>query len=88
MYYKEYDHFRALAALFYSSNRTVESYFWEARRLLGHGHLSPRQAFMRAVAGQPPRGYERVVLEQGRRPPSSWTACGRWKPSVWHVAPS
>jgi flavin-dependent dehydrogenase len=35
LYYKEYNHFRAMAQLFYSSNRTVESYFWEARRLLG-----------------------------------------------------
>ena len=50
MYYKEYDHFRAMAQLFYASNRTVESYFWEARRLLGaEEHLSPRHAFIRAV---------------------------------------
>src|SRR5262249_24241933 len=69
LYYKEYDHFRSLAQLFYSSNRTVESYFWEARRLLGvEGHLSSRQAFIRAVAGQPPRGYARVVLEHGQAP--------------------
>jgi len=69
MYYKEYDHFRAMAQLFYSSNRTVASYFWEARRLLGaEDHLSPRHAFIRAVAGQPPRGYERVVLEHGQAP--------------------
>jgi flavin-dependent dehydrogenase len=69
MYYKEYDHFRAMAQLFYSSNRTVESYFWEARRRLGVAqHLSPRHAFIRAVAGQPPRGYERVVLEHGQAP--------------------
>lgn len=69
MYYKEYDHFRAMAQLFYASNRTVESYFWEARRLLGaEEHLSPRHAFIRAVAGQPPRGYERVVLEHGQAP--------------------
>jgi hypothetical protein len=69
MYYKEYDHFRAIAQLFYASNRTVESYFWEARRLLGtEAHLSPRHAFIRAVAGQPPRGYERVVLAQGEAP--------------------
>ena len=69
MYYKEYDHFRAMAQLFYSSNRTVESYFWEARRRLGAAaHLSPRHAFIRAVAGQPPRGYERVVLEHGQAP--------------------
>ena len=47
----------------------MESYFWEARRLLGaEEHLSPRHAFIRAVAGQPPRGYERVVLEHGQAP--------------------
>jgi flavin-dependent dehydrogenase len=69
LYYKEYGHFRDMAALFYASNRTVESYFWEARRLLGGPDtLSPRQAFIHAVAGQPPRGYERVVLEQGEAP--------------------
>jgi flavin-dependent dehydrogenase len=69
MYYKEYDHFRAMAQLFYASNRTIASYFWEARRLLGAAeHLSPRHAFIRAVAGQPPRGYERVVLEHGHAP--------------------
>src|SRR6185503_15059686 len=61
-----------MAQLFYASNRTVESYFWEARRLLGaEEHLSPRHAFIRAVAGQPPRGYERVVLEHGQ-PPSQF----------------
>jgi flavin-dependent dehydrogenase len=70
LYYKEYSHFRAMAQLFYASNRTVESYFWEARRLLGVAdHLSPRHAFIHAVAGQPPRGYERVVLGQGQAPP-------------------
>ena len=41
LYYKEYGHFRDMAALFYASNRTVDSYFWEARRLLGNGDLSP-----------------------------------------------
>jgi flavin-dependent dehydrogenase len=70
LYYKEYGHFRDMAALFYSSNRTIDSYFWEARRLLGNGDLSPRQAFIHAVAGQPPRGYERVVLEHGEAPPA------------------
>lgn len=69
LYYKEYGHFHDMAALFYSSNRTIDSYFWEARRLLGNGDLSPRQAFIHAVAGQPPRGYERVVLEHGEAPP-------------------
>jgi hypothetical protein len=70
LYYKEYGHFHDMAALFYASNRTVDSYFWEARRLLGHSDLSPRQAFIHAVAGQPPRGYEHVVLEHGEAPPA------------------
>jgi flavin-dependent dehydrogenase len=69
LYYKEYEHFHAMAQLFYSSNRTAESYFWTARQLLGQeAILSPRHAFIHAVAGQPPRGYERAVLEQGEAP--------------------
>ena len=69
LYRKEYNHFRTMAQLFYSSNRTAESYFWEARRLLGDPEsLSPRHAFIHAVAGQPPRGYERVVLARGAAP--------------------
>jgi hypothetical protein len=69
LYFKEYGHFHDMAALFYASNRTTDSYFWEARRLLGDDdRLSPRQAFIHAVAGQPPRGYERVVLEHGEAP--------------------
>jgi flavin-dependent dehydrogenase len=69
LYYKEYSHFREMAKLFYSSNRTVDSYFWEARRILeADASLSPRHAFIQAVAGQPPRGYERAVLERGELP--------------------
>jgi flavin-dependent dehydrogenase len=69
LYDKEYQHFHAMAQLFYSSNRSAESYFWEARRLLGQeAILSPRHAFIHAVAGQTPRGYERVVLAQGSTP--------------------
>ena len=69
LYGKEYHHFRTMAQLFYSSNRTAESYFWEARRLLGDPEsLSPRHAFIHAAAGQSPRGYERVVLERGEAP--------------------
>ena len=81
LYYKEYHHFREMVRLFYSSNRTVDSYFWEARRILdsdgsdGDGDsedngvgLSPRRSFIQAVAGQPARGYERMVLERGRAP--------------------
>ena len=69
LYLKEYSHFREMAKLFYSSNRTADSYFWEARRLLGDdAALSPRHSFIQAVAGQPPRGYERAVLERGQAP--------------------
>jgi len=69
LYLKEYGHFREMARLFYSSNLTSGSYFWEARRLLEDaGNFTPRQAFIQAVAGQPPRGYERAVLEQGQAP--------------------
>lgn len=69
MYRKEYAHFRELASLFYASNRTSESYFWQARRILGDTDLSARESFIRAVAGQPPRGYERAVLSRGELPP-------------------
>ena len=69
MYLKEYNQFREMARLFYSSNLSANSYFWEARRLVqGSSNFSPRQAFIRAVAGQPPRGYERAVLDRGQAP--------------------
>jgi flavin-dependent dehydrogenase len=69
LYYNQYNLFRQLAGLFYATNRTVESYFWEARRIMGFDESLPaRNAFIRAVAGQPPRGYERVVLERGDAP--------------------
>ena len=84
LYAKEYHHFRELVRLFYSSNRTAESYFWAARRILEGDFagdaaavdLSPRQSFIRAVAGQPPRGYERMALERGQ-PPASFAAAVR-----------
>ena len=68
LYLDQYHQFREMAALFYASNRTVDSYFWEARRISG-GEAAPRQSFIAAVAGQPPQGYERVVLERGEAPP-------------------
>jgi flavin-dependent dehydrogenase len=70
LYYQQYSHFRELAKLFYSSNLSTDSYFWETRRRFNAGdeNMSPRAAFVRAVAGQPPRGYERVVLEKGAPP--------------------
>ena len=67
LYSQEYQHFRELAKLFYSSNRTVDSYFWEARRLLGvDTSYDSRKSFINAVAGQAPRGYERAVMERGQ----------------------
>ncbi len=72
LYYKEYNQFREMARLFYSSNLTSDSYFWEARRIVEEtgeqSEFSPRQSFIQAVAGQPPRGYERVVLDRGQAP--------------------
>lgn len=69
LYLQQYNHFRELARLFYSSNRTADSYFWEARRLTPEAEdLPARQAFVNAVAGQPPQGYERVVLDRGEAP--------------------
>ncbi len=68
-YRQQYEHFRELARLFYASNRTVDSYFWEARRVTGADEATPaRLAFIRAVAGQPPAGYERAVLAHGDTP--------------------
>ena len=69
LYHTEYSHFRELAALFYASNRTVESYFWESRRILGEPEdEEARKSFIRAVAGQSARGYERAVLSKGALP--------------------
>jgi flavin-dependent dehydrogenase len=68
LYYQQYSHFRELARLFYASNRTVDSYFWEVRRILRDDSLTPREAFVRATAGQSIKGYERVVLEHGELP--------------------
>ena len=68
-YLQQYRHFRELARLFYASNHRADSYFWEARRITG-GRDSPRHAFVRAVAGQPPQGYERSVLQRGDAPPA------------------
>ncbi len=69
LYMQQYQHFRELAKLFYSSNRTADSYFWEARRLTPEAEdLTAREAFVSAVAGQPAQGYERVVLDRGEAP--------------------
>tara|TARA_Y100000588_G_scaffold393059_1_gene507387 strand:+ start:442 stop:2061 length:1620 start_codon:yes stop_codon:yes gene_type:complete len=69
LYLQQYEHFRELAKLFYSSNRTADSYFWEARRLQPEAFdLPARTAFIKAVAGQPAAGYERVVIDRAEAP--------------------
>ena len=71
LYFKEYNHFREMAKLFYSSNLISDSYFWEARKILPEfNNYTSRHAFIRAVAGQPPHGYERAVLTKGLMPQS------------------
>ena len=80
MYLKEYNQFREMARLFYSSNLSADSYFWEARRLIdGSTDFSPRQAFIQAVAGQPPQGYERPCWIGVWRPPNSCPALAQWR---------
>jgi hypothetical protein len=69
LYRQQYGHFREMARLFYSSNQSMDTYFWKARQVIGDEFADPREAFVRAVAGQPPQGYERVVLERGDAPP-------------------
>ena len=69
-YTNQYKHFRELAKLFYASNRTADSYFWEARRITGTPADAPRAAFVRAVSGQTAAGYERSVLRHGVLPES------------------
>ena len=68
LYTNQYAHFRELAKLFYASNRTADSYFWEARRIAGSPSDPPRAAFVRAVSGQNAAGYERSVLRHGVLP--------------------
>ena len=70
LYTNQYAHFRELAKLFYASNRTADSYFWEARRISGSQADAPRAAFVRAVSGQTAAGYERSVLRHGVLPES------------------
>ena len=66
-YRTQYQHFHELARLFYAGNRSVDSYFWEARRITGQ-QRPPREAFVRAVSGQAAAGYERSVLAHGVLP--------------------
>ena len=66
-YRTQYEHFHELARLFYAGNRSVDSYFWQARRITGE-QRPPREAFVRAVSGQSAAGYERAVLAHGVLP--------------------
>ena len=72
LYRTQYEHFYELARLFYSANRSVDAlpesaYFWQARRITGE-QRPPREAFLRAIAGQAAAGYERSVLGHGVLP--------------------
>lgn len=67
LYRTQYEHFHELARLFYAGNRSVDSYFWETRRITGE-QRPPREAFVRAVSGQAAAGYERSVLSRAWLP--------------------
>ena len=67
-YRQHYSHFRELAKLFYGSNQSIDSYFWQTRRITGESEYSPRAAFVRAVSGQASHGYERTTLSHGVLP--------------------
>ncbi|MCY4129909.1 MAG: NAD(P)/FAD-dependent oxidoreductase [Gammaproteobacteria bacterium] len=69
-YRQHYGHFRELARLFYGSNRSIDSYFWQTRQITGESAYSPRAAFVRAVSGQASTGYERTTLSHGVLPHS------------------
>ena len=68
LYRQQYEHFRELTALFYAGNRTIDSYFWESRRIANQKGYSPREAFIRTVSGQDVAGYERSVLQRADTP--------------------
>lgn len=79
-YYRQYGYYHEMAKLFYSSNRSTDSYFWEARRIIGDDdRYTPRQSFIRTVAGQPPQGYERAVLEHGDAPSAFVDSVAGWR---------
>lgn len=68
LYRQQYEHFRELTSLFYSGNRTIDSYFWESRRIANQENYAPREAFIRTVSGQNVAGYERTVLHHAATP--------------------
>ena len=80
LYRTQYEHFHELARLFYAGNQSVDSYFWEARRITGE-QRPPREAFIRAVSGQAAAGYERSVLSRASLPGEIETALNTLKPA-------
>ena len=79
LYRTQYEHFHELARLFYAGNQSVDSYFWEARRITGE-QRPPREAFIRAVSGQAAAGYEQSVLSRASLPSEIETALNTFKP--------
>ena len=73
LYYREYGHFREMARLFYSSNRTSDSYFWEARRILEADGSSNHSSHAAADA---PFATPRVYTGCGRAATARLRACG------------
>ena len=59
-----------MAALFYASNRTSDSYFWGGAAGSRRHPTTCRRArrSLPPSRGKPPQGYERVVLEKGEAP--------------------
>ena len=81
LYRTQYEHFHELARLFYAGNQSVESYFWEARRITGE-QRAPREAFIRAVSGQAAAGYERSVLSRASLPSEIVASLNTLKPAA------
>ena len=74
-----YSRSREFARLCYASNRIADFYVWEPGEILKPDALSPRSAFVRAVAGQPPISYQRELILDCRQAPPEFTV------NVWGV---
>jgi flavin-dependent dehydrogenase len=63
-YEEDYESLRDVARFFYSGNKTSpDAIFWKARTVLNAPEeISPREAFVRLVAGRRRIGYERALL--------------------------
>ena len=68
-YRRRYGYFHELARLFYGSNKSLDSQFWQDRALDEENWSdTSREEFINVVAGNAPEGYERVVIDQGHAP--------------------